>query len=187
MESSKILAIVSIIIGLIFIIFPLFSANLVSILIGAAVFIFGIGLAYTGIISKDISPAVSTVSAVFGVVMIILGLAFIFGTNAISFLVGLQFYIVGFMLIIASVLGLLEGSEINKTGSIVGLVLGILILFIAIFAANNPVLITIILGLALIAYGIIGYLHAWIKIYSLFFLFLLLFFFKLALYLKALF
>ena len=61
METSKILAIISIIIGLIFIIFPIFSANLISILIGAAVLIFGIGLAYTGIISKDISPAISTV------------------------------------------------------------------------------------------------------------------------------
>ena len=149
MESRKIFAIISIIIGLIFIIFPMFSANLISILIGAA-----------GIISKDISPAVSTVSAIFGVVMIILGLAFIFGTNAISFLVGLQFYIVGFMLIIASVIGLLGGAEINKTGSLVGLVLGIVILFIAVFAANNPILITIILGIALIAHGIVGYLHA---------------------------
>ena len=160
MESNKILAIISIIIGLIFIIFPIFSANLISILIGAAVLIFGIGLAYTGIISKDISPAVSTVSAIFGVVMIILGLAFIFGTNAISFLVGLQFYIVGFMLIIASIIGLLGGAEINKTESLVGLVLGIVILFIAVFAANNPILITIILGIALIAHGIVGYLHA---------------------------
>lgn len=160
MESSKILAIISIIIGLIFIIFPIFSANLISILIGAAVLIFGIGLAYTGIISKDISPAISTVSAIFGVVMIILGLAFIFGTNAISFLVGLQFYVVGFMLIIASVIGLLGGTEINKSGSIVGLVLGIVILFIALFAANNPILITIILGIALIAHGIVGYFHA---------------------------
>ncbi len=64
MESNKILAIISIIIGLIFIIFPIFSANLISILIGAAVLIFGLGLAYTGIIAKDISPAVSTVSAI---------------------------------------------------------------------------------------------------------------------------
>ena len=120
MESNKILAIISIIIGLIFIIFPIFSANLISILIGAAVLIFGLGLAYTGIIAKDISPAISTVSAIFGIVMIILGLAFIFGTNAIAFLVGLQFYIVGFMLIIASIIGLLGGAEINKAGSIVG-------------------------------------------------------------------
>ena len=160
MESNKILAIISIIIGLIFIIFPIFSANLISILIGAAVLIFGLGLAYTGIIAKDISPAVSTVSAIFGIVMIILGLAFIFGTNAISFLVGLQFYIVGFMLIITSIIGLLGGAEINKAGSIIGLVLGIVILFIAVFAANNPILITIILGIALIAYGVVGYLHA---------------------------
>lgn len=159
MESSKIFAIISIIIGLIFIIFPIFSANLISILIGAAVVIFGLGLAYTGIISKDISPAISTVSAIFGVAMIILGLAFIFGTNAISFLVGLQFYIVGFMLIIASLIGLFGGFGINRFGSIISLVLGIVILFIAVFAANNPILITIILGISLIAHGITGFLY----------------------------
>ena len=59
------------------------------------------------------------------------------------------------MLIIASIIGLLGGAEINKAGSIVGLVLGIVILFIAVFAANNPILITIILGIALIAYGVV--------------------------------
>ena len=160
MESNKILSIIAIIIGLIFIIFPMFSANLISILIGASVLIFGIILAYTGIISKDISGAFSSVAAIFGVVMIILGLAFIFGTNAVSFLVGLQFYIVGFMLIVAAVMGILSGVDINKTGSFITLVLGIVVLFIAMFAANNPVLITIILGIALIVYGVSGYLYA---------------------------
>ena len=96
MESNKIWAILSIILGLILIIFPMFSSNLISILIGAIVLIFGVGLCYSGIISKEISTAFSSIAAVFGVVMIILGLAFIFGTNALSFLVGLQFYIIGF-------------------------------------------------------------------------------------------
>lgn len=157
MESYKIMSIISIIIGLIFIICPMFSANLISILIGASVFIFGVFLAYTGVISKDISPAYSTVAAIFGVVMIILGLAFIFGTNAISFLVGLQFYIVGFMLIVSAIIGLLVGSTINKTSAIISLVLGIVVLFIAMFAANNPILITIIIGIVLIVYGITSY------------------------------
>ena len=154
------LSIITIIIGLIFIIFPLFSANLISILIGASILIFGISLAYTGIISKDISGAFSSVAAIFGVVMIILGLAFIFGTNALSFLIGLQFYLVGFMLIVVAILGLLAGSDINRMGSVISLVLGIVVLFIAAFAASNPELITIILGIALIAYGVSGYLHA---------------------------
>ena len=160
MESNKLLAIISIIVGLIFIIFPIFSSNLISILIGVAVLLFGIGLAYTGIISKEISGAFSSVAAIFGVVMIILGLAFIFGTNAISFLVGLQFYIVGFMMIVAAVIGLLGGPSTQRTGAIISLVLGIVILFIAVFAANNPVLITIILGIALIAHGVSAYLYA---------------------------
>ncbi len=159
MESNKIWAILSIILGLILIIFPMFSSNLISILIGAIVLIFGVGLCYSGIISKEISTAFSSIAAVFGVVMIILGLAFIFGTNALSFLVGLQFYIIGFILIIVSAIGLLGGLPIQKTSSIITLILGIVILFIAIFAANNPILITIILGIALIANGVSSYLN----------------------------
>ena len=160
MESNKMLALISILIGLIFIIFPMFSANLISILIGAAVLIFSIGLAYAGIISKEIDGAFSTVAAIFGVVMIIFGLAFIFGTNAISFLIGLQFYIVGFMMIVGAILALLAGPEVSKFSALITLILGIVVIFIAIFAANNPILITIILGIALIAHGIVGYLHA---------------------------
>ena len=159
MESNKIGAILSIILGLILIIFPMFSSNLISILIGAIVLIFGVGLCYSGIISKEISTAFSSIAAIFGVVMIILGLAFIFGTNALSFLVGLQFYIIGFILIIVSAIGLLGGLPIQKTSSIITLILGIVILFIAIFAANNPILITIILGIALIANGVSSYLN----------------------------
>ena len=159
MESNKIWAILSIILGLILIIFPMFSSNLISILIGAIVLIFGVGLCYSGIISKEISTAFSSIAAVFGVVMIILGLAFIFGSNALSFLVGLQFYIIGFILIIVSAIGLLGGLPIQKTSSIITLILGIVILFIAIFAANNPILITIILGIALIANGVSSYLN----------------------------
>ena len=159
MESNKIWAILSIILGLILIIFPMFSSNLISILIGAIVLIFGVGLCYSGIISKEISTAFSSIAAVFGVVMIILGLAFIFGTNALSFLVGLQFYIIGFILIIVSAIGLLGGINKKKTSSIITLILGIVILFIAIFAANNPILITIILGIALIANGVSSYLN----------------------------
>ena len=159
MKSNKIWAILSIILGLILIIFPMFSSNLISILIGAIVLIFGVGLCYSGIISKEISTAFSSIAAVFGVVMIILGLAFIFGTNALSFLVGLQFYIIGFILIIVSAIGLLGGLPIQKTSSIITLILGIVILFIAIFAANNPILITIILGIALIANGVSSYLN----------------------------
>ena len=55
MKSNKIWAILSIILGLILIIFPMFSSNLISILIGAIVLIFGVGLCYSGIISKEIS------------------------------------------------------------------------------------------------------------------------------------
>ena len=63
------------------------------------------------------------------------------------------------MLIVIAVIGLLSGSPITRTGSIINLVLGIIILLIAMFAANNPVLLTMILGVVLIAHGISGYLH----------------------------
>ena len=161
MESNKILAIISIIIGLIFIIFPIFSANLISILIGAAVLIFGIGLAYTGIISKDISPAISTVSAIFGIVMIILGLAFIFGTNAISFLVGLQFYIVGFIMIVFGLTGLFSKmSRVPAFSSILILVMGIVLIALGTFSLNQPIFIAIIIGVVLIIEGVLELMSA---------------------------
>ncbi|MBR5503489.1 MAG: DUF308 domain-containing protein [Methanobrevibacter sp.] len=159
MENSKILPIITIIIGLIFIIFPLFSSNLISVIIGLSVLIFGIGLVYSAFITNDISGGLSSVVGILGIVMIIFGLCFIFAINAISFLVGLQFYIVGFMLILISVLGLLSGPAPIRMGSAIYLVLGIIILLIAMFAADNPLMLTMILGVVLIAHGIIGYIY----------------------------
>ncbi|ADC47796.1 hypothetical protein mru_1946 [Methanobrevibacter ruminantium M1] len=142
-----------------FIIFPLFSANLISIIIGISVLIFGIGLAYSSFITHEISGALSSVMGIFGIVMIIFGLCFIFAINAISFLVGLQFYIVAFMLIMIAVVGFLSDSNVARTGALLYLVLGIVILLIAMFAAENPILITIILGVILIAQGIMGLIY----------------------------
>lgn len=58
-----------------------------------------------------------------------------------------------------AVLGFLSDNRITRTGALMYLVLGIVILLIAMFAADNPILITIILGVILIAQGIMRLIY----------------------------
>ena len=59
-------------------------------------------------------------------------------------------------MILVGIAGLIGAGLMSKTGSILNLVLGILVIFIAIYAANSPQLITVILGIVLIANGILA-------------------------------
>lgn len=152
--DNRITGIIAIIIGLIFIVFPIFSADLISILIGLSVIVFGCALIYSGYISKDMSSIFSTVSLVIGIILIILGLLFVFAINAVSFLVGLQFYIIGFILICAAIIELLNRTPF-KLGALINLLFGIIVIILAIYVSDNPIVITMILGILLIANGIV--------------------------------
>ena len=151
--------IIPIIIGIIFIVFPMFSADLISIFVGLMVLICGCGLLFSGYVTRETSGSLAWINIILGIILIILGLCFIFAINAVSFLVALQFYIVGFILILVGITGLLGEGIMSKTGSLLNLVLGIVVIFIAIYAANSPQLITIILGIVLIANGILSLIN----------------------------
>ncbi len=154
--DDKIRGLLPIIIGLIFIIFPMFSADLISIFVGLMVFICGCLLIFSGYVSRESTGTFAWIYIILGLIFAIIGLLFIFAINAVSFLVALQFYIVGFILILVGIAGLIGAGLMSKTGSILNLVLGILVIFIAIYAANSPQLITVILGIVLIANGILA-------------------------------
>ena len=92
MEPNKISGILSIILGLIFIIFPIFSTAALSILIGVSLIFFGIALVLSGFTALNI---------VIGVLTILVGLVFAFNIQALSVLFALQFYVIGILMIIA--------------------------------------------------------------------------------------
>ena len=156
MDGNKGMGILSIIVGLIFIIFPVFSESLVSIVIGLSLLFFGITATYTGLdMRKYANNTYSGPLIVIGIIVIILGFLFIFYIDALSFLVSIQFYLIGFLLIIFGIIGLL--SRINAFSlftSVLVFVMGIISIALGAFAWTQPIYIAIIIGLLLVIEGI---------------------------------
>ena len=154
MDNQKAAGIFFLVLGLIFILFPMFSIGLVSIIVGLSLVFFGISAAFMGYTLKD-NKGVAIAIIIIGIISIILGLLFMFYINAISFLVAFQFYIVGFIMILFGITGLISrASKISNFTSILVLLMGIVAIALAVFAGNNPLYLAIIIGVVLIIEGV---------------------------------
>ena len=92
---------------------------------------------------------------VIGIIVIILGFLFIFYIDALSFLVAIQFYLIGFILIIFGIIGLLSRiSAFYLFTSILIFIMGIISIALGAFAWAQPMYIAIIIGLILIIEGV---------------------------------
>ncbi|WP_296784725.1 DUF308 domain-containing protein [uncultured Methanobrevibacter sp.] len=156
MESNKNMGLLSIILGLIFIIFPMISEAVISIIIGLSLLFFGISAVYTG---WDMKKYANNMYAfpliVIGIIVIILGFLFVFYIDALSFLVSIQFYLIGFILIILGIIGFLSRiSGFSMFSSILIFVMGIISIALAAFAWAQPIYIAIIIGIILVIEGI---------------------------------
>lgn len=155
MDNQKAAGIFFLVLGLIFILFPMFSSELVSIIVGLSLVFFGISAAFMGYTLKDRQKEVAITIILIGIISIILGLLFIFYINAISFLVAFQFYIVGFIMIIFGIAGLVSKvSRISNFTSILVLLMGIVAIALGVFAGENPIFLAIVIGIVLIIEGI---------------------------------
>ncbi|WP_406534256.1 DUF308 domain-containing protein [Methanobrevibacter sp.] len=155
MDYEKTAGIFFLVLGLIFILFPMFSSELVSIIVGLSLVFLGISIAFTGYTLKEMRKEIAIIVILIGILAIILGILFIFYINAISFIVAFQFYIVGFIMIILGICGLLSKTgKISNFTSILILLMGIVAIALAIFAGNNPLYLAIIIGIVLIIEGV---------------------------------
>ena len=73
MDNQKAAGIFFLILGLIFILFPMFSIELVSIIVGLSLVFFGISAAFMGYTLKD-NKGVAIAIIIIGIISIILGL-----------------------------------------------------------------------------------------------------------------
>ena len=133
----------------------MFSAGLVSIIVGLSLLFFGISSAFMGWNMRRDYNSFSIAFLIIGIIAIIFGFLFIFYIDALSFLIGLQFYIVGFIMIIFGVAGLLSKmTRISTFTSILVLLMGIVAIALAVFALSEPIYIAIIIGIVLIIEGV---------------------------------
>jgi uncharacterized membrane protein HdeD (DUF308 family) len=145
MESNKIYGILSIILGLIFIIFPVPGTATLSILIGISLLFFGIILILSGFTAFNI---------IIGILAILIGLIFISNIAALSFLFALEFYVIGIILILAGIACLISDSQMSKIASILIIILGIISFALGGLSIDQPIFAAILIGVALIIEGI---------------------------------
>ena len=157
MDARKLGGLFSVILGLIFIIFPMFSSSLVSVIVGLSLLFFGISCVFMGWeMNKGFDNTFALANIILGIIAIIFGFLFIFYIDGLSFLISIQFYLVGIIMIAFGILGLISGTNIvSKFSALLVMVLGIVAILLAIFAMSQPIYIAIIIGVVLIIEGVI--------------------------------
>ncbi len=155
MAHERLAGLLYIILGLMLIIFPIFSSALISVIIGFALVCFGMAAMSLGFVfGEEFENIYSYLSILIGFISLLFGIMFMFFLNALTFLTSLQFYIVGIIMMAYGIVGLLYLSGKQYTiYSAIMLILGILTVVIAAFLASQPILIAVLLGVTLIVEG----------------------------------
>lgn len=156
MNSNQYAGILIILLGLIFMCFPVFSSVLFSVIIGVSLLFLGIAAIFMGWDMRHASKSYATLTILLGIIGIILGILFTFYIDAISFLVSFEFYILGFIMIAVGICGLIAKNDAKaKIMAILIIILGLVSCFIAAFALAEPIYIAIIVGIVLVLEGIL--------------------------------
>jgi uncharacterized membrane protein HdeD (DUF308 family) len=156
MDYRKILGIIFIILGLIFAIYPMYSAEAVSWIAGICLIAFGFASIIDGFSVWSMMAHVSLLNILLGICAILFGILFIYRIDALSFIVGYLFYLVGFILILVGIFGIVFSFEsISRLASVLILILGIVAVYLAFISLAQPLYVAIIVGICLIMEGIV--------------------------------
>lgn len=153
-EGNILLGVLAIILGLLVIVFPLFSVFTVSLIAGIGVLFLGIWLLIQSFGVWEANKGVSIAYLILGILAIIVGIGLFGSVLAFSFLVSLALYIAGFFLILSGILSLFskEGTA-GKGSGVLGIILGIIYMILAAYALN-PYYLALLIGIWLIIDGI---------------------------------
>ena len=156
MDYKKILGILFIIMGILFAVYPMYSAEAVSWIAGICLIAFGFACIIDGFSVWSMMAHVSLLNILIGMCAMLFGLLFIYKIDALSFLVGFHFYLIAFVLIFAGISGIVFGSDtISRLASVLIVILGIVVVYLAFAAIASPLYVAIIVGICLIMEGIL--------------------------------
>ncbi len=154
MQRNVFIGVLAIILGLIVIIFPLISVFTLSVIAGIGIIFLGIWLIFQGYKNWSKNLAAGIASLILAFFAIALGIVFVADIAMLSFLTFLALYIVGFFLIITGLTSLFSEKGAKAKGiGILGVIFGLLFMFMGIYV-GNPLFLAIIIGAFLIIAGI---------------------------------
>jgi uncharacterized membrane protein HdeD (DUF308 family) len=152
--DTKIPGIISLILGILVILFPVFSVFTLSVLTGVAVLFVAVWLFLLGAGTWKVSRGAGALYILLGVLGVIVAAALAGNVVLFSFLTAFWIYITGIILIIAGITALF--SREHRAGRAAGIsvvVLGIIYIILGILV-TNPVFLAWLIGLSLIIDGI---------------------------------
>lgn len=152
--GNVLLGILAIILGILVMVFPLFSVFTASVLAGLAIIFLGIWLIAQSFGTWSASKAASITYLLLGIIALVVGIGLFGDILAFSFLVAFWLWFAGFFLIISGIMSLFakEGTVGRGVGGL-GIILGLLYIILANYAWN-PVWLAYLIGIWLIIDGI---------------------------------
>lgn len=156
MDIKKLLGIFFIILGIIFAVYPIYSAQAVSWIAGICLIAFGFASIIDGFSVWSMMAHVSLLDILLGICAILLGLLFIYKIDALSFLVAYHFYLIAFVLIFIGIFGIFFALDtLSRIVSVLVLILGIVTVYLAFASLAQPLYVAIIVGICLIMEGVL--------------------------------
>ncbi|MCK9150876.1 DUF308 domain-containing protein [Methanobacterium alcaliphilum] len=154
MSNHTLLGVLTIILGILVMVFPLFSVFTVSVLAGLGVLFLGIWLLSLGFGAWAQNKGLGVAYLILGIIAIIIGLGLFGNVLALSFLASLWLYFGGFFLIIGGIMGFIaRDATIHKGSNALLVIMGILYIILGTYALN-PLYLAIIIGISLVIDGI---------------------------------
>lgn len=145
---------VAIILGILVIVFPLFSLLTASIIAGLGIVFLGIWILATSLDLADKDFLRSFILLLIGISGVMLGIGIIGRIAAFELLISLSMYIAGVYLIISGILSIFDHRYTKARGlGGLGIILGFLVMILS-FLTWNLYHLAVLIGLGLILYGL---------------------------------
>ena len=155
MENKTIIGTLAIIFGVLIMIFPFISQEILSVMAGIGILILGIYFLIAGPNVWSLSKMASILYIIMGVLGLLAGIMLIGNVLLFGVLVSLYLYITGFMLLFGGFVGLLARSDMmTKAAAVLMMILGSITIILGYFALLSPIYVAIILGISLVIDGI---------------------------------
>lgn len=156
MDFRKVLGILFIILGIIFAVYPMYSSAAVSWIAGICLIVFGFASIIDGFSVWSMMAHASLLNIFLGICAILFGLLFIYKIDALSFLTAYLFFLIAFVLMFSGISGIIFGlGTVSRLTSVLVLILGIVVFYLAFAAIAQPLYVAIIVGICLIMEGIL--------------------------------
>lgn len=156
MDYGKVLGIIFIILGLLFIVYPFYSATAVSWIAGICLILFGFASIISGFSIWSMMAHVSVINIILGILAMLLGFLFIYKIDALSFLLAYQFFLIAFVMILFGIFGIFSGPDaLSKIASALIFILGLITVILAFYSIAQPLYAAIFVGICLVLEGIV--------------------------------